>query len=78
MATKREVLEQLVRGEGCLAKAKDDEPVFVLVGHDALAAETVERWALRARAMGVNNDKVQGAQAVAEEMQQWHTRRAPD
>ena len=30
MATKREEMEKWLRGEGCLGKASDDEPLFVL------------------------------------------------
>lgn len=61
-----------------LKKLPPDEPVFLLRAQDALAVEAVERWAIRARAAGVNNHKVNGANAVAEEMLQWPTRRMPD
>jgi hypothetical protein len=75
---KRETLEAALRGEGCLGKAADDEPVFVLRAQDCLSDEIVEKWALRARAMGVNTNKVNGAMADAEEMRGWHTRKIPD
>jgi hypothetical protein len=78
MALKKQELEKALRGEGCLGKAHDDEPVFILRAQDALAAECVERWAIRARSVGVNNDKVQEAFSIAEEMLQWHNRKIPD
>jgi hypothetical protein len=61
-----------------LAKLPDDEPIFCLRAQDCIAAEMVERWALRARAMNVDHDKVQEAFGIAEEMLQWHTRKKPD
>jgi hypothetical protein len=45
MATKREVLEAAARGEGCLGKAADDEPVFVLRAQDMFAGRTIQYWA---------------------------------
>ena len=78
MATKREVLDQMLRGEGVLGKTKLDEPIFILRAQDALAAETVERWAIHARSAGVPPDKVTEAFAIAEEMLRWHTRKMPD
>lgn len=65
-------------GHGTLAKCNPEEPVFVLRAQDSLAAEMVEKWAIRARAMDVGNHKVQEALAIAEEMRDWHTRKIPD
>jgi len=56
----------------------ENEPVFVLRAQDCLASEMIEKWALRARAMNVNNDKVTDALACAEEMLQWPIRKIPD
>ena len=78
MALAHEELARALNKQGPLGKAHPLEPVFVLRAQDALAAETVERWAIQARAMGVNNDKVQEAMALADEMRQWHTRKIPD
>jgi hypothetical protein len=41
MGTKREELESTT---GCLAKAADDEPIFILRAHDMLAPEIVRAW----------------------------------
>lgn len=65
-------------GKGCLGKAADDEPVFILRAQDALAAELVELWAIRAHAVGCPNDKVQEAKALADEMLRWPVRKNPD
>ena len=32
-------------GKGCLGKAADDEPVFILRAQDMLAADLVDKWA---------------------------------
>jgi hypothetical protein len=74
----KDVIDAAVRGEGPLGKCAPDEPVFIVRAQDALAAETVERWAIRARAMDVGNHKVQDALALAEEMRDWHTKKIPD
>lgn len=42
---KKETLEAAARGEGCLGRSQDDEPVFVIVARDVTAAETVRAWA---------------------------------
>jgi hypothetical protein len=50
MATKAEILEQLKRGEGILAKAGDHEQIFIIRGHDIDGASVVREWAkLRTR-----------------------------
>lgn len=78
MATKREELLKLTQGKGCLGKAHDDEPIFILRAQDALAADLVELWAIRARAADCPVDKVREANDLAEEMRRWHTRKYPD
>ena len=78
MATRREEMEKWLRGEGCLGKAWDDEPLFVLRAQDCHAADLVEKWAIWARASGTPNDKVQEAFAIAEEMRRWPKRKMPD
>jgi len=59
-------------------KVPADEPVFILRAQDALAADLVEKWAIHARSVGCNHDKVLEAHAIAEEMRSWHTRKNPD
>lgn len=59
MVTKREELELLAKGEGCLAKAADDEPVFILRAQDAFAPLAIVDWANNLRAVAsVKQDKV--------------------
>lgn len=41
MGTKREELESTT---GCLAKAADDEPIFILRAHDRFAPMAVREW----------------------------------
>jgi hypothetical protein len=71
MATKRETVEAAARGEGCLGKAADEEPVFVLRAHDRVAPAAVRDWAERARRLGVHHDKVSTAMDLALEMENW-------
>jgi hypothetical protein len=47
VTTKREELAANARGEGCLGKSQDDEPVFVLVARDRIAADIVRDWAYK-------------------------------
>lgn len=61
-----------------LAKAADDEPIFVLRATDPLAAETVRHWAAHALYRGVSPIKVQAALDLADEMHAWPTKKLPD
>lgn len=65
-------------GKGCLGKAADDEPVFILRGQDALAASAVELWAYAARNNGCAEVKVQEALDLARKMREWPKRKFPD
>jgi hypothetical protein len=78
MGLAKNEIERANRGEGCLGKAHPDEPVFILRAQDSEAADTVERWAIFARAAGAPNDKVQEAMMIAEEMRRWPKRKVPD
>lgn len=69
--TKNETLEAAARGEGCLGRTADDEPVFVLRANDRLAAGAVAAWADLAAAIGVNPEKVEDARRVAEAFTAW-------
>lgn len=84
MFTKKEVLEAALRGEGCLGKAADDEPVFVLRAQDALAADLVDKWAIYTTvampSVGAeaSGHKVTEAKQIAEAMRSWPVRKHPD
>jgi hypothetical protein len=78
MATAKVERERAARGEGCLGKAKDDEPIFILRAQDIHAADLVEKWAIWAQVGGTDNDKVQEAFAIAEDMRRWPNRKNPD
>lgn len=78
MATKKEVLEAALRGEGCLGKAHDDEPVFILRAQDLFSDGLVQEWANRAAGRKCSTDKVADARQVAYDMQAWSTRKYPD
>ena len=47
--------EELARSDSCLNKAKDDEMLFVLLGRDAAAADTVEFWCDKRIELGLNH-----------------------
>ena len=65
-------------GKGCLGKAADDEPVFILRAQDSLAADLVELWALRSKALDCTWDKVREAFDLVEQMRRWPIRKNPD
>jgi len=78
MATKKEVLEQAARGEGCLGRAADDEPVFVLRAQDMLSPEIIDEWAERAEQACCLAAKVAEARELANQMVHWPGRKLPD
>lgn len=45
--TKGHVLDRALRGEGCLGRSTDAEPVFVLCGRDPVAGDIIREWADR-------------------------------
>jgi hypothetical protein len=72
MATKAETLAQAARGEGCLGKAADDEPVFVLRAKDPAAVLAVRIWCSIALALGAHEpEKIADAEVEASRMQCW-------
>jgi len=80
MATKREVLLAAAKGEGCLGKAADDEPVFVLRAQDILAPMAIRDWAYRAATRtGHRAPKVVQAEKDALEFIAWQgSKKLPD
>lgn len=69
--TKREELERAARGEGCLGRSQDDEPVFVLVARDRYAAQTVREWADTVAFMHGPSPKTDEARQLADRMDAW-------
>lgn len=57
--------------DGCLAKAGDDEPIFVLRSTDKLAPRVVRFWAYLARREGTSNEKTHEAIGLARMMEEW-------
>lgn len=79
MSTKKHALEMAARGKGCLGKAADDEPVFVLRGQDVIAPAIVEAWADLAESVGsIGANKLLEARMVARKMREWPNRKLPD
>jgi hypothetical protein len=70
--------EELANPDSCLNKAADDEPIFVLRGRDALAAEVVRFWATIAQDNNVPAGKVLDALTLADQMELWPNRKLPD
>lgn len=84
MQTKKQVMEMAARGEGCLGKAADDEPVFVLRGQDITMPRVVAFWSMLAKtecgASG-GNSKTAEADNFVRELVDWqavHKVKAPD
>lgn len=76
---KRDELEALAKGEGCLARSADDEPIFILCGRDVLAAARIREWAdelekhahLQGELTAQRKDKIYKARVLANEMDAW-------
>lgn len=78
MTTAKQERERAMRGEGCLGKAADDEPVFILRGQDVHAAGLVRDWADLAEGTKCPPEKISEARELARQMQNWRTRKHPD
>lgn len=79
MGLAREERARLAQGEGCLGKAADDEPVFILRGQDILAPQVVRTWAKCAQGhLGPDHPKIREALGLARLMEQWSPRKFPD
>lgn len=74
MALAKDEREAAARGEGCLGKAADDEPVFVLRASDRFAPGLIDHWANQAHAAGVPDNKVAEAVQLADAMRVWQRR----
>ena len=58
MGTKKQELALAAQGKGCLGKAADDEPVFILRAQDKCAPQHVREWANHAELRGASTEKV--------------------
>ncbi len=76
--TARELREATVRGEGPLAKAADDEPVFLLRAQDCHAADLVEKWAIWASIGDCPPKKLNEARLIVDQMRRWPIHKNPD
>ena len=74
MGTKAEELAKMARGEGCLGRAADDEPIFVLRGNDLTAPVVVRLWAWLCRLHSPHSAKTSGAVATAFAMEEWQAK----
>ena len=78
--TAKQVLDEAMRGEGALGKAAAlDEPVFVLRAQDMHAADLVEKWCIWVSVGDeIDNNKLQEARMIVDQMRQWERRKRPD
>lgn len=68
--------DELTHPDSCMARASDDEPVFVLLGRDAAATGTIRRWTQLRLELGRNRpDDAQIASALetAEAMERYRS-----
>lgn len=69
-------------GKGCLGRAKDDEPVFILRAQDKFAPLLVKLWAVMVTdATGEATEKSNEALDLARAMEAWqkaNTKKVPD
>jgi hypothetical protein len=60
-----------VAKDRCLAKVRDDEPIFVLRGQDLIAPVAIEYWAIKAKEHNVHPDKSTTAFGDARAMREY-------
>lgn len=71
---KRDELAQ----DGCLRRAADDEPLFVIRAQDKLSGPLVRLWASLAALNGAPENKVAEALEMADQMDAWPIKKWPD
>jgi hypothetical protein len=59
----------------CYANADPDEPMFILLGRDPMAASLVEAWAICREVNGESVEKVNEALVCADAMRRWCKKR---
>src|SRR4029077_7277869 len=63
----------------CYRAAEPDEPMFVLLARDPMAADLVETWALgRELVEGEDSPKAKEARECAKQMGEWHNKQLQD
>lgn len=71
----KDTIAGAARGEGCLGRSHNDEPVFVLCARDRFSSSVVRRWAdLQAAATHPDSPgrrKADEAREVAQAMDDW-------
>jgi hypothetical protein len=78
MAKAKYERELAARGEGCLGKAADNEPVFILRGQDKFAPLLVRMWVQLALLHGCDGEKIEEAAYLADDMERWKPSKFPD
>ncbi|MGH7748788.1 MAG: hypothetical protein ACREQ5_29105, partial [Candidatus Dormibacteria bacterium] len=71
MANKKQTLELAIDGLGCLGKAADHEPVFVLRAKDRFAPYLIRCWAAEVQAAAGPSEKADHPLQLADQMEQW-------
>lgn len=69
--TRDETITAFMRGEGCLGRSQNDEPVFVLVARDRHASSVVRRWAEMTAHFDGASAKTDEALKIADQMDEW-------
>jgi len=67
--------KELSDPNSCLNRAKDDEPIFVLLGRDLAAFSTIQQWVTSRIVLNKNkidDPQIQEALALAAEMTIYH------
>ena len=71
--TKAEILEDALQGRGCLGRAAEDEPVFVIRARDLTAVRVLSFWCDQAELEGAPDSKVKDARKVQMAMVIWRS-----
>lgn len=71
MSTAANTIADALVNKGCLGKAADDEPVFVLRAKDAVSIGLIEQWIRVVEAARGPTEKTREARKVVVEFERW-------
>lgn len=69
--TKEKEIAANLKGEGCLGRSRDDEPLFILCARNRLAVDTVDFWIRQAEHAEVPDAKLNDARRLLRAMRDW-------
>jgi len=70
--------EEALNPQSCFNRAKDNEPVFVLLGRDMAAPAAISTWIAMRRVLGLNtealDEQIIEAEEAIKQMNEWRVK----